>query len=279
MKILITGANGQLGKDLIKEFNQLNIDIIPTGSKALDITNQEQVLKFILEKKPNIIINCAALTNVDMCESDIDNAYKINAIGPKNLAQAAYRVDAEIVHISTDYVFSGDTNHELTEFDIPSPKSVYGKSKLQGELFVKQLNPKHIIIRTSWLYGDGQKFVQTMLNLSKAKQTIKVVDDQYGTPTSTIDLVKVIIKLINEKNYGLFHCTCKGQCSRYDFAKEIFNLKNAEVDLLPIKTKDYSRPAMVPQYGVLKNYMLEITTGDITRDWKLALSEYIKDIK
>lgn len=278
MKILITGANGQLGKELTKQYSNKNVELILTDAKELDITNTRLVNEFILNHKPNVIINCAAHTQVDKCETEVDLAFKINTIGPKNLAQASYMVGADIVQISTDYVFDGEGNCDLTEFDKTNPKSVYGVTKLYGEEFIKNLNPRHYIVRTAWLYGDGNNFVETMLNLSKTNKVLKVVNDQIGTPTNTVDLARVIIKLVEDKNYGLFHCTCKGKASWYEFAKEIFRIKNIDVEVVPCTTEEFPRPAKRPKYSVLRNYMLELTTGDITRDWREALEEYLKQV-
>lgn len=278
MKVLITGANGQLGRELQKQYANKDAELILTDVKELDITDVIGVHKFVNEHKPDVIINCAAHTQVDKCEEQIDLAYKINTIGPKNLASAAFEVGAEIVQVSTDYVFDGEGDKQLTEFDITNPQTVYGRTKLDGENFVKVLNPKHYIVRTAWLYGDGNNFVKTMINLSKNHSELKVVDDQVGTPTSTVDLARVIIKLIEDKNYGLFHCTCKGVCSWYEFAKEIFRLKNIDIKVIPCTTDEFPRPAKRPKYSVLKNYMLELTTGDITRDWHEAIEEYVKDL-
>jgi len=277
MKILITGANGQLGRELSKQYREKKgIDLVLTGKSDLDISNINQVYSFVNENKPDIIINCAALTAVDMCESQIEMAYKINTIGPKNLAIAANQIGAEIVQVSTDYVFGGNVNKLLTEFDCVNPQTVYGKTKLEGEILVKNNNPKHYIVRTAWLYGDGNNFVKTMLNLSKTNKSLKVVNDQRGTPTSTVDLARVIIKLVDDKNYGLFHCTCKGECTWYDFTKEIFRLKGIETEVFPCSTDEFPRPAKRPEYSVLRNYMLELTTGDITRTWQEAIKEYLK---
>lgn len=279
MKILITGSNGQLGRELTKQYSSdKSAELILTDVNNLDITDYASVQKMVSEKRPDVIINCAAHTAVDKCETDVHNAYRINTIGPKNLAEAAYSIGAEIVQISTDYVFDGQVNKPLTEFDTPNPQTVYGASKLQGEELVKTLNPKHYIVRTAWLYGDGNNFVKTMINLSKTNDTIKVVNDQFGTPTSTVDLAAVIIKLVKEKNYGLFHCTCKGKCSWYDFAKKIFELKNIDVNVVPCTTEEFPRPAKRPKYSVLQNYMLELTTGDITRPWEEAVEEYLKNM-
>lgn len=275
MKILITGAKGQLGRELIKQMEREDYELILTDVDTLDITSSLQVYEYVKKIKPHVIVNCAAHTQVDKCEEEEDKAFLINALGPKNLAQAAYAIGAEIVHISTDYVFSGDINKPLTEFEATNPQTVYGKTKLIGEEFVKEFNPKHYIIRTAWLYGDGNNFVKTMLALSLKNSTLKVVSDQIGTPTSTFDLAKVIIALINSKDYGTFHCTCKGQCSWYDFAQKIFELKNIEVKVVPCSTEEYPRPAKRPKYSVLRNYMLENTIGDITRPWEEALEDYL----
>lgn len=275
MKILITGANGQLGRELTSQYNKRNEELILTDVADLDITNSEAVYSFVKETKPDVIINCAAHTAVDKCETDVDNAYRINAIGPKNLAQAAYSIGGEIVQISTDYVFDGEKAKELTEFEMVNPQTVYGSSKLQGENIVRELNPKHYIIRTAWLYGDGNNFVRTMINLSKNNSSLKVVNDQHGTPTSTVDLARAIIKLVDEKNYGLFHGTCKGQCTWYDFAKEIFRLSGIDINVIPCTTEEFPRPAKRPKYSVLRNYMMELTSGDIFRSWEEALAEYI----
>ncbi|MCB2298265.1 dTDP-4-dehydrorhamnose reductase [Clostridium tagluense] len=277
MKILITGANGQLGQELANQYKDIKgIDLILAGKSDLDITNLHSVYSFVNQKKPDVIINCAAFTAVDTCESQIDMAYKINAIGPKNLAIAANEIGAEIVQVSTDYVFDGNTDKSLTEFDLVNPQTVYGKTKLEGEILVKSHNPKHYIVRTAWLYGEGNNFVRTMINLSKTNTTIKVVNDQKGTPTSTVDLARVIIKLIEDKNYGLFHCTCKGECTWYEFTKEIFRLKGISTEVLPCTTDEFKRPAKRPKYSVLRNYMMELTCGDITRTWEEAISEYLK---
>lgn len=277
MRILITGANGQLGRELSKQFNFGENQLLLTDVDDLNITDINEVQLYLNKNKPDLIINCAAHTNVDKCETDFDNAFKINAIGPKNLASAGFAIGAEIVHISTDYVFDGEGSTSLTEFDGTNPQTAYGKTKLYGEELVRNLNPKHYIIRTAWLYGDGSNFVKTMLNLSKTTNSVKVVNDQFGTPTSTAELAKVIVKLVKEKNYGLFHCTCKGQCSWYEFAKEIFRIKGIDIEVIPCSTEEYPRPAKRPKFSVLRNYMLEMTTGDITAEWKEALKEYLSN--
>ncbi|SUY45791.1 dTDP-4-dehydrorhamnose reductase [Clostridium putrefaciens] len=278
MKLLITGADGQLGRELTKQYNEIkDVELILTGISELDITDMEAVYEFVNNHKPEVIINCAAHTAVDKCEIDVDMAYKINTIGPKNLATAAYAIGAEIVQVSTDYVFDGERDIELTEFDEVNPKTVYGKTKLEGERVVSKLNPKHYIVRTAWLYGDGNNFVKTMIKLSETNKTLKVVNDQKGTPTSTVDLARVIISLVKNKNYGLFHCTCKGECTWYDLTKEIFKIKGIDTKVIPCTTDEFPRPAKRPEYSVLRNYMLELTTGDITRTWQEALKDYLEN--
>jgi dTDP-4-dehydrorhamnose reductase len=277
MKVLITGANGQLGREITRQYKlKKDVELILTDYQELDITNISSVYDFFDENKPDVVVNCAAHTQVDKCETDVDNAYRINTIGPKNLAQAANKIGAEIVQISTDYIFSGEGNTPITEFCSPDPQTVYGKTKLEGEVLVKALNPKHYIFRTAWLYGDGNNFVKTMINLSKTHDSLKVVNDQIGSPTSTVDLAKVIIANVAVKNYGVFHCTCSGQCSWYDFTKKIFELKNINTKVIPCSTDEFPRPAKRPHYSVLRNYMLELTTGDITRSWEEAIEEYLK---
>lgn len=280
MKILITGANGQLGRELTKQYKEKgNVELILTDVDTLDITNVNDVYKMVNETRPDVIINCAAHTAVDKCEDDVDNAYKINAVGPKNLAAAMNAIGGEIVQVSTDYVFDGTSEKPYLEFDKPCPASVYGQTKYDGEEFVKALNPKHYIVRTAWLYGDGNNFVKTMIRLGENNPEVKVVNDQFGSPTSTVDLARVIISLVENKNYGIFHGTCKGQCSWYDFAKEIFALKGMDVNLVPCTSEEFKSRAKRPKYSVLRNYMLELTTGDITRDWKESLKEYLENLK
>lgn len=277
MKVLITGANGQLGRELTKQYKTIkDVELIFTYASDLDITDLKAVYEFVNNHKPEVIINCAAHTAVDKCETDVDMAYKINAVGPKNLASAALSIGAEIVQVSTDYVFDGEGDKQLTEFDGVNPQTVYGKTKLEGEKFVANLNPKHYIVRTAWLYGDGNNFVKTMIKLSETNKTLKVVNDQKGSPTSTVDLARVIINLVENKNYGLFHCTCKGECTWYDLTKEIFRIKGIDTEVIPCTTDEFPRPAKRPKYSVLRNYMLELTTGDITRSWKESLEEYLR---
>ncbi len=250
-KILITGSNGQLGRAMNVELKDTEYELVNTDVGELDITNITAVMEFVKEVKPTIIINCAAHTAVDLCESQWDSAYKINAIGPRNLSIAAREVGAKMVQVSTDYVFAGDGDKPYTEFDAPNPQSAYGHTKLAGENFVKEFADRYFIIRTAWLYGDGKNFVKTMLRLAETNDTVSVVSDQYGSPTSTVELAKMIHHLMETDNYGVFHGTCEGQCSWADFAAEIFAQAGKSTKVKYITTEEYPTPAKRPAYSVL----------------------------
>ncbi|MCC0674198.1 dTDP-4-dehydrorhamnose reductase [Clostridioides sp. ES-S-0145-01] len=284
MKILITGSNGQLGRELINQLESINqsikqkkYDILSTTRDDLDISNQTNVENFILHNKPDVVINCASYTKVDECENHIDIAYKINALGVRNIAIASEKVNASIVHISTDYVFNGLSKYPYREDDKTESISVYGKSKLMGEKFVEQFSHKYFILRTAWLYGDGNNFVKTMIKFSKENKEVNVVDDQFGSPTSTVDLAKVIINIMETENYGVYHATCEGECSWYDFAKKIFELKNIDIKVNPIKSKDFKSKAQRPQYSVLDNFMLKLIGLNSFRKWEESIEEYLKE--
>lgn len=287
-KILVTGCNGQLGRAIRKEYEKEQVEFINTdvveeeGVISLDITDIEAVLKLARERKPDVIINCAAHTNVDKCEEQWDLAYKINAIGPRNLSIAARELDAKMIHVSTDYVFEGNGTKPYTEFDTPNPVSAYGKTKLAGENFVKEFAPKYFILRTAWLYGDGKNFVKTMLKLAENHDEVSVVCDQLGTPTSAVELAKMIHYLEQTENYGLFHATCEGDTNWADFAEEIFKLagKNTKVNHVTSVQYKEMNPASAnrPSYGILDNYMLRLTSDYKMADWHEALKIYMKTL-
>ena len=277
MKIIITGAQGQLGQELVKQLDKkYEYDVIKTDRDTLDITNIENVNTFILEQNPDVVINCAAHTAVDLCETDIENAYKINAIGPRNLAIVCEKIGAKLVQVSTDYVFDGNGTRPYREDDINCPNSVYGTSKLMGENFVREFCSKYFIVRTAWLYGEGNNFVRTMLKLSETNSELNVVNDQIGSPTSTVDLAKAIIDLIHTEHYGIYHGTCEGQCSWYDFAKKIFEIKNIDIKVNPVTSDEFKRPAPRPKYSVLDNFMLKLVGLNSFREWEDSLEEYLK---
>lgn len=282
-KIIVTGCNGQLGRAINQIYaNSTEYECVNTDVAELDITNIDAVTKLVGEVKPYAIINCAAHTNVNACETDVDNAYKINAIGPRNLSIAATQNQAKLVHISTDYVFGGDATSPYLEFDAVGPKSMYGKTKLAGENFVKEFARDHFIIRTAWLYGDGKNFVKTMLGLSEKYDKVRVVGDQVGSPTSAIELAKAIAYLLPTDNYGLFHGTCEGSTSWAGFTKEIFRLAGKSTHVETVTTEEYyagstNQEAPRPAYSILENYMLKLTTNHMFAQWEDAIAEYIKN--
>ncbi|MGN0412609.1 MAG: dTDP-4-dehydrorhamnose reductase [Lachnospiraceae bacterium] len=285
-KIIVTGCNGQLGRAINQIYaKETDIELVNTdvfqgdGITPLDITNVDEVLKLAREVKPYAIINCAAHTNVDKCETDVDNAYKINAIGPRNLSIAATETGAKLMHISTDYVFPGTENKALTEFDPVGPNSMYGKTKLAGENFVRDFARNYFIIRTAWLYGDGKNFVKTMLRLAESHDQVGVVKDQFGTPTSAAELAKSIHYLLPTENYGTFHGTCEGSCSWADFAAEIFRLAGKDTKVNYITTEEFGSPTKRPAYSILDNYMLRLTTDFKFADWHDAIAEYMSNLE
>lgn len=278
-KVLITGCNGQLGRALNKLLAGENIEIINTDVDTLDICNPEQVLALVKKEQPDTIINCAAHTAVDKCETDVENAARINALGPKNLAAAAKETGAQIVHVSTDYVFDGNAKTPYVETDTPCPQSVYGSTKLDGEKAVMAITNRFYIVRTAWLYGDGNNFVKTMLRLAKERDTITVVNDQFGSPTSAMELGRMILHIVDSGQYGIYHATCEGITSWYEFAKTIFSLAKTNVNLIPVTTDEY--PASVakrPAYSVLENAKLNRQGSYRMKQWEDALAEYMTDM-
>lgn len=275
-KLIITGGNGQLGRAINELYkDREDIVCINTDVDELDITDLEAVQTFVMKEKPYAIVNCAAHTAVDACEEQEELAYRINAIGPRNLAIAAKQNEAKLMHISTDYVFAGDADKPYREFDTTGPQGVYGASKLAGENFVKEFADKYFIIRTAWLYGDGKNFVKTMLRLAETKTEVSVVNDQVGSPTSTKELAKAMDTLLFTDNYGVFHGTCEGVCSWADFAEEIFRLAGKDVKVNRITSEEFAAKAKRPAYSVLDNYMLKLTTDFMFADWKEAIAEYM----
>ena len=285
-KILVTGCNGQLGRAIQKvyegEVEFILTDVVEGENiSPLNIMDQNEVMNFVMTTKPDVIINCAAATNVDGCEKDWDFAYKLNALGPRNLAIAATKIDAKLIHVSTDYVFPGNADAPINEFETPGPISAYGKTKYEGERFVQQFSKKYFIVRTAWLYGDGKNFVKTMLRLSENHDEVSVVCDQLGSPTSALELARMIHHIEPTANYGLFHGTCEGDTNWADFTEEIFRLKGINCKVNHVTSEEYKKmnPASAdrPHYSILDNYMLRLTTDYKMADWKEALEEYLAD--
>jgi len=290
-KILVTGANGQLGISVNKMITQQNADgaafqVINTSRSAgsisgtpvqmLDITSEHDVKALIQQIRPQIIINCAAYTAVDQCESEEELAYAMNALGPKYLAEAAKEVDAVFIHISTDYVFSGEKQGAYLEEDTTAPQSAYGRTKLAGEELVKQIGGKYFIVRTAWLYGEGKNFVRTMLRLAEERKQLSVVCDQRGTPTSSDELARVLLFLSGRTEYGIYHATCEGETTWYDFAKKIFELAGKVVEVEPVTSEEYKSAAVRPKNSVLENGKLH-ELGFQMQEWEDALREYYEN--
>ena len=278
-KIIVTGCNGQLGRAVNEYYkNASDISFVNTDVGELDITSIDDVMKLAREVKPYAIINCAAHTAVDACETEYDRAFQINAIGPRNLAIAARETGAKLVHISTDYVFDGKGTRPYVETDPTCPQSAYGSTKLAGEEFVKDFADRYFILRTAWLYGDGKNFAKTMLRLSETYDKVRVVNDQFGSPTSTVELTKAINALLFSENYGVFHATCEGSCAWDEFAREIFRLAGKNTVVEGITTAEYNAPAPRPAYSILENRMLKLTTDFMFADWHDAIQVYLKDL-
>ncbi|MEG2205363.1 MAG: dTDP-4-dehydrorhamnose reductase [Oscillospiraceae bacterium] len=292
MKILITGAKGQLGTELLRILRAgeselgavsdklLRATVIATDVDTLDITNRHEVAVFARHHQPDAIISCAAYTNVDGCESNKDDAFKVNVIGARNLALAADEIGAKLLHVSTDYVFSGNAKEPVAEYEQPCPVSVYGKTKLLGEQYALAICNHTFVVRTAWLYGyAGKNFVKTVMRVAKEKGEITVVNDQFGNPTNATDLAHHILKLIVTKEYGIYHCTGEGVCSWYDFASEIVRLSGIDAVVKPCTTAQYNAAAARPAYSALDNMMLRNDVGNEMRPWQEALESFFKNYK
>lgn len=276
--ILVTGADGQLGKELTKKLAE-TFTVIGLGREEMDVSRKKDVDREILKFKPTIIVHAAAFTEVDQCEIDYRTAFEVNGLGTGYVAQAAEKVGARIIYISTDYVFDGQKFSPYFEGDVPNPQSIYGMSKLLGERFVNLLN-KGTVVRTSWLYGhEGNNFVKTMLELSKNNNEIKVVADQIGTPTYVKDLVDTITKLLDKKA-GIYHVSNSGSCSWYEFARAIMTEAGFKPEMVrPITTEEYGALAPRPRYSVLANQALINEKIKPLRTWNDALKEFIREEK
>ena len=279
MKILITGSNGMLGHDLenvLKDKHELSL----TTSKTLDITDKDKTMEIIKENNPDIVINSAAYTDVDGCETNQDLAYAVNGQGVENLALACRQIDCPLVHVSTDYVFDGTARDPIPEDGEIGPISIYGKSKLMGEQAIQEILDKYFIVRTAWLYGiNGKNFPKTMLELAENHPEITVVYDEVGTPTYTPDLAYGISELIETDFYGIYHLTNSGSCSWCEFARYIFEIADRDVNVVPVTASEFSRPAPRPSYSVLMNKKWIENGFEPLRDYKEAISEYIELIK
>lgn len=276
MKVVITGANGQLGRDVARVFAAENAEVLAWGREDLDIADAAGARKKIKEIKPELIIHAAAYTQVDACESQEDLAYTQNALGARNIAAAALASGAAMVYVSTDYVFDGKSTKMYREDDSPIPLNVYGRTKLAGEKMIREILPRHYICRTSWLYGEhGSNFVRTILRLASEQEVLKVVSDQTGTPTWTEDLARQLYLLVHSGLYGTYHVSGRGECTWQEFAREIIKLAELRAEVLPQSTAEAGRPAPRPGYSVMDNYRLRLSGLDIMPPWQESLRRFM----
>jgi dTDP-4-dehydrorhamnose reductase len=278
MVVLVTGANGQLGQAIafISEIYS-EISFVFCDSKVLDITNIENCRNIFNKYKPNFCINTAAYTAVDKAEAEPEKSYSINVTGSKNLAEVCKIFETTLIHISTDFVFDGTSELPYLETDIPNPKGVYGQTKLDGEKAIKEIWQKHIIIRTSWVYSQfGNNFMKTMLRLASERESLSLVDDQIGTPTNAVDLANAILNIISHNpqpttHNKIYNFSNLGQCSWFEFAKEIFKINHVTIDLKPIPTTSFPTPAKRPKYSVLDKSKIIKTFGIEIKSWEESL--------
>ncbi|TVX89399.1 dTDP-4-dehydrorhamnose reductase [Paenibacillus agilis] len=276
MKVLVTGADGQLGQDVVELFLGHGHDVVACNRTKLDITKQEQCQQVLIEKRPDVVIHCAAYTAVDQAETDIDQAYLVNAVGTRNVAVAAELIGAKIVYISTDYVFDGCGNKPYHEYDNTNPQGIYGKSKRAGEVLVQTLSSRYFIVRTSWVFGQyGTNFVKTMMKLGLEREQLSIVHDQIGSPTYTVDLAEFLLNLVVTERYGIYHASNSGVCSWYEFAEEIMRRSNIDIELIPCTTEQFPRPAPRPQYSVMEPLSIRTNGFETLPHWKDALKRFI----
>jgi len=274
-KVLITGASGQLGKEFVKVLSSKGIDFVALERKDLDVTNFEKVYKTLKEINPSVVINCSAYNQVDLAETEILKAFSTNAIGPYNLAITCREINAKLIHYSTDYVFDGIKKGLYTEEDSPNPLNQYARSKLLGEELVKQVLEDYLILRVSWVYGEGtQNFLYKLEEWAKKQEVLKVVVDEFSVPTSTKTIVEVTLKAIDAGLTGLYHLTNSGYASRYEWAKEYFKLKGINKLVYPALQADFNLPAKRPKWSVMSNEKISKALGINIRDWKEDLKSF-----
>lgn len=279
MKIIVTGANGQLGRELVPILRTRH-EVFGLGRNELDVKDLDLCRSIMRRIKPDAVIHAAAYTAVDLAETNEDEAYAVNAFGSRNIALGAADVGAKVCYISSDYVFDGTARSPYKEFDTPNPVNVYGKSKRAGELLVQTIAAKWFIVRTSWVYGVyGSNFVKTMLRQAARNSELKVVHDQIGSPTYAKDLSHFLMQLVETDKYGIYHATNTGHCSWYEFAEAIFEESGLSVRLQPCTSAEFPRPAVRPQYSVLDHMSIRTNGFDDLRNWREALKDCLSELK
>lgn len=278
IKVWIVGSNGQIGHALNEVLDPLEIEVLNTDKDELDITDTEEVLNFGIVNRPDVIINCTGVTDTKLCEEEPELAYRVNALGARNLSIVARKNGAKMVQLSTDDVFDGKSKKPYTEFDDTNPLTVYGGSKRAGENYVKEFTHKHFIIRSNWVYGkEGQNFVNQVLEAAEKGNALSVAADQFGSPTSAKDLARMILYLINTNEYGTYHVTCSGVCNRHEFAQEILRLSGKKIELKAVPTEQSDLSAVRPPYAVLDNFIFRIIDMYDMPDWKESLEEFMNE--
>lgn len=276
VKIWITGANGRVGTAFANLWNPMEAELLLTDADEVAVTDMETVIGYADLNRPDVIINCAAMTDVELCEQNKEDAFRVNALGARNLSMAARKVNATIVQLSTDDVFDGTSNVPYDEFAPTNPLTVYGRSKLAGENFVRELTPKHLIIRSSWVYGNGKNFVTDLLERAKTEKEIAVGDGQFASPTSAAELAKVIRRLIEAGENGIYNAVCEGYCSRYEFAWRIVQLAGLDTKIVRSPRPQVPGATDHPSYAVLDNLMLRISGIETPIHWTEALKNFMR---
>ena len=271
MRVLVTGAGGQLGQELGELLPSRGHETVALSGAELDVADPEAVEEVLEAHSPDLVANAAAYTNVDGCETEGDLAYAVNALGPRNLAQACERLGCELLHVSTNYVFDGEEGRPYEPFDAPRPISAYGRTKLAGEEYVRDLAHRWYVVRTAGVYGRGHNFVRTMLRVAAEREVLKVKDDEFVSPTYARDLAEGIVEVAEAGRYGLYHLTNAGSCSWYEFTREIFRLSGVDVEVVPIPGSEYPLPAARPANGVLSS----LGSPELRR-WEEALADYLE---
>lgn len=280
MKILVTGVKGQLGYDVVKELEKRGIEAVGVDIEEMDITDASSVDKVIKEVGPDAVIHCAAYTAVDAAEENEELCRKVNADGPKNIAKVCKELDIKMVYISTDYVFDGKGTRAWEPEDTCGPVSVYGQTKYEGELAVKETLDKYFIVRIAWVFGiNGKNFVKTMLGLAEKYDSLRVVNDQYGSPTYTYDLARLLVDMVLTEKYGIYHATNEGICSWYDFACAIFKEAGIEMKVVPVTSEEYGAKANRPLNSRMSKEKLTENGFEKLPTWQDALHRYIRELK
>jgi dTDP-4-dehydrorhamnose reductase len=277
VKAFVTGADGMLARALVPALEGAGHEVLGLDIADADVTRHDALLHPIRSFQPDWIFHLAAFTKVDECETRADDAHLVNAVGSRNVAMAAAACGASLVAISTDYVFDGQGRSPYREYDPTGPRSVYGASKWAGEQAVREVHPRHMIVRTSWLYGrGGPNFIDTILRKARAGEPLKVVNDQRGSPTYTVDLAAALVRLAATGQYGTYHVTNSGDCTWYDLARFAIESAGLRVSLEPTDSASFARPAPRPAYSVLSNQFYEATTGERMPDWQDAVERFVR---